>query len=284
MDTEDESDWATLLTVGVGHVIGIAVVIRGVQKFCCRRASTPNGAQSPGTAEVEHLQPQKLLSTSYLLWLGTGFVVNAHLFYLERIIHGLLATWTMNFLGIGWIIDGLLIPYYVSNFNTSRTTNTAPPDATRRRLLFHLPLLVFSATALLVATAVYLPSILHSVGVVDIDRLAAQTEVNPYDVLGIPYSAGLQEARSAYRKESLRWHPDRNHGCGKECEKKMSEITKAFELIKKRRAPAPEEKTWAKWLEGIGTDWEHVFQVLTAQTDGTGTSTTGSSKQERTDL
>ena len=70
--------------------------------------------------------------------------------------------------------------------------------------------------------------------------MRACSKVNPYELLGISSGASSSEAKSAYRTASLRWHPDRNPGlgpqrrllvssvrCGKECEDKMSEITKA---------------------------------------------------------
>merc|ERR1711865_1079772 len=91
--------------------------------------------------------------------------------------------------------------------------------------------------------------------------MGAQTEMNPYDVLGIQRSAALAEARTAYRKLSLKWHPDRNAGCGKECDHKMSEITKAFDLVK-RRQDTSVEKTWNSWMQEIGQDWWLVVGVV----------------------
>merc|ERR550525_231562 len=120
--------------------------------------------------------------------------------------------------------------------------------------------------ALVAGAGIFLPYGLHHLGVVDIDRIAAQTEQNPYDVLGIPRGASLAEAKTAYRKESLRWHPDRNIGCGKPCETKMSEITKAFDQIKKRRAPPPPDRTWEAWFRDVGSDWMAVLEVFQTST------------------
>lgn len=69
---------------------------------------------------------------SYVLWLNPFFP--AHHFYLQRLVHGccaqcnglregvqlewrLLALYTMNFLGCGWLLDAILMPYYVRSFN-----------------------------------------------------------------------------------------------------------------------------------------------------------------------
>merc|ERR1712113_643147 len=106
----------------------------------------------------------------------------------------------------------------------------------------------------------YTPYVLHRIGFVDIDRIAAQTVESPYDILGIPRDSDLLAAKNAYRKESLHWHPDRNVNCGKKCEDKMSDITRAFEQIKKRRAPPPVDQTWEKWAEGHISDWDNVFK------------------------
>eukprot|EP00913_Durusdinium_trenchii_P020682 g19423.t1 len=128
------------------------------------------------------------------------------------------------------------MPHYVRSFNALRCAPIAPYDNSRRRLLCHMPMFILAALAGLLAIVVYLPVTLHHFKVVDIDRIAAQTQVNPYELLGLSKGASSSEAKAAYRSASLQWHPDRNPGCGKECENKMSEITKAYDLIKKRQA------------------------------------------------
>jgi len=257
-----EDDDLLYAAVGLAHTIGIVIIGALCYRCCCRKAPQPLPHDAAATVGNDHLQPKKRLITGYVLLLCCGPVANAHHYYLGRIVHGLLATWTANFAGIGWLVDLVLLPYYVRRFNARYTAPDAPYDTSRRRLLCHLPMLVLITGATVLSVGLYLPSMLHHAGVLDIDRLAAQTEANPYDVLGIPHSAGLTEAKSAYRKESLRWHPDRNIGCGKPCEQKMSEITKAFDLVKKRRGPAPADRTWESWLEDIGSDWGHILEVL----------------------
>merc|ERR1712183_147681 len=123
-------------------------------------------------------------------------------------------------MGVGW--DAIRMPFYVHDFNKRRCAPNAPYDSSRRLLLLVLPFRILLVLCLLLVLVVYTPSLLHTAGVVDIDRLAAQTEVNPYELLGLGRNAGLQEAKSAYRKESLRWHPDRNPNCGQKCTDRMS--------------------------------------------------------------
>merc|ERR1712060_910414 len=138
--------------------------------------------------------------------------------------------------------------------NSKRAHPSAPADGSRRTLCCRVPLMLITLVGFLSGVVLYTPTLMHKAGIVDIDRIAAQTEENPYDILGIPQGADLATAKSAYRKESLRWHPDRNVGC-KDCERKMADITRAFDLIKRRRAPVGEEMTWEKWAEYLVSDW-----------------------------
>mmetsp|Transcript_99551 Transcript_99551/g.257254 ORF Transcript_99551/g.257254 Transcript_99551/m.257254 type:complete len:290 (+) Transcript_99551:80-949(+) len=274
----EDDDSLIGVVIGAAHIVAIGVLYCLCRRYCCgRKSSQPvQGAE----AEVEHLQPRKRLITSYLLLFGCG-LIGGHHFYLDRLVHGLLCLWTGNLMGVGWFLDAVLMPYYVHSFNSRRCAPTAPYDTSRRRLLCRLPLALVGAVTFLLVLVVRLPYALHVTGILDIDRLAAQTEVNPYDTLGIPRTATLAEAKSAYRKESLRWHPDRNHGCGKRCEGKMSEITKAFELIKRRRAPVTEARSWESWAQDLGNDWWHVLEAFSA---GTESSETKGKSSAKTDL
>merc|ERR1712183_254574 len=110
--------------------------------------------------------------------------------------------------------------------------------------------------------ALFTPQMLHTSGILDIERYAAQTKENPYTLLGLDGSASLKDARAAYHKMSRQWHPDKNPNCGQECDDKMSEITKAFELIKRKKAPSPEEATWENYFRDLGNDWMVVIEWL----------------------
>mmetsp|Transcript_19347 Transcript_19347/g.41142 ORF Transcript_19347/g.41142 Transcript_19347/m.41142 type:complete len:290 (-) Transcript_19347:38-907(-) len=263
-DLEDDEMFHA--AIGLAHVILMGSLLWCCcRSFCCRRArvEAQTGDATTLGVDVDHLQTQKKLSTSYLLWFAAGPIGNAHHFYLDRIVHGLVAVWTANFLCIGWVVDAVMMPYYVRSFNAGRTAQMAPTDTSSRRLLCRLPMMWLCLVAPVIGTALYGPYVLHSLGAVDIDRIAAQTQENPYDVLGITRGAGLSEAKSAYRTQSLRWHPDRNAGCGKKCEHKMGEIAKAYDLIKKRKAPSDSgEKTWESWVQDLGSDWWAVLEVI----------------------
>lgn len=50
-----------------------------------------------------------------------------------------------------------------------------------------------------------------------------------YEILGINKNASTAELKSAYRKQALKWHPDRNKSS--EADKKFKEINKAYEVL-----------------------------------------------------
>lgn len=55
--------------------------------------------------------------------------------------------------------------------------------------------------------------------------------VNHYTVLGVPRGASDAEIKKAYRKEALRWHPDKNPDNKAAAEKRFKEISQAFKVL-----------------------------------------------------
>lgn len=50
-----------------------------------------------------------------------------------------------------------------------------------------------------------------------------------YEILGVPKKATDAEIKTAYRKQALKWHPDRNKSAG--ASEKFKEINKAYEIL-----------------------------------------------------
>lgn len=51
-----------------------------------------------------------------------------------------------------------------------------------------------------------------------------------YDILGVSRDASQEEIKSAYRKQAMKYHPDRNQG-DKEAEEKFKQIAEAYEVL-----------------------------------------------------
>lgn len=53
-----------------------------------------------------------------------------------------------------------------------------------------------------------------------------------YNILGVSKSASQEEIKKAYRKQALRWHPDRHKGSNKKgAEEKFKKINQAYEVL-----------------------------------------------------
>lgn len=254
---KDEGVWRELSSSMKWIIIGWAIRA-GMNRW--RGTKGVVAAYEVTVITIDQLQSRRSLLSSYALW-AVGGLLGIHHFYLHRFIHGLLALWSLNFFGMGFFLDGMCMPAYVRRFNAC-CHDSAPLDRSRRTLCCRLPTMLLLIWGLSAGFIVHTPRILHFAGVLDIDRLSAQTEANPYDTLGIAYSASMADIKMGYRKASLKWHPDRNPGCGKECDNKMADIAKAFELVKRRKAPPPEDRTWDAWLRNLGSDWMMVADAI----------------------
>jgi len=54
---------------------------------------------------------------------------------------------------------------------------------------------------------------------------------NPYEVLQVDRTATREDIKAAYRREALRWHPDRNPG-DDEAEARFKDATEAYEILR----------------------------------------------------
>jgi len=86
-----------------------------------------------------------------------------------------------------------------------------------------------------------------------------------YETLGVNKGASDQEIKSAYRKQALKWHPDRNKSS--EAAAKFKEINKAFEILsdpkKKQMYDEYGESAFKQGGAGYGGGQQGPFRVYT---------------------
>jgi DnaJ family protein B protein 4 len=52
-----------------------------------------------------------------------------------------------------------------------------------------------------------------------------------YSILGVAKTASDDDIKKAYKKQALKWHPDRNPKNKEEAEKKFKELAEAYEVL-----------------------------------------------------
>ncbi|KAI0052308.1 DnaJ-domain-containing protein [Auriscalpium vulgare] len=74
---------------------------------------------------------------------------------------------------------------------------------------------------------------------------------NYYQLLGVSKDASDEEIKKAYKKQALKWHPDRNSG-SEEASKKFKEIAEAFEVLSDKQKRTIYDQFGEEGLKGGG--------------------------------
>lgn len=80
-----------------------------------------------------------------------------------------------------------------------------------------------------------------------------------YKILGVDKTASQDNIKKAFRKLSVKWHPDRNNG-SKEAETKFKEIAEAYEVLgdEAKRKEYDNPKTTFEFHSNGGPDFSHM--------------------------
>ncbi|KAJ1918289.1 DnaJ sub B member 6 [Mycoemilia scoparia] len=80
-------------------------------------------------------------------------------------------------------------------------------------------------------------------------------ELKYYDVLGVSPDATTDKIRQGYRKQSLRWHPDKNINNKEEAERKFKLISEAYEVLRDEKSRKIYDQYGEDGLKnGVGSD------------------------------
>lgn len=75
-----------------------------------------------------------------------------------------------------------------------------------------------------------------------------------YEILGIPHTATPDAIKRAYRKQALRWHPDKNRDNRAEAETRFKEISEAYRILSDPEKRAVYDRFGEEGLRMVGPD------------------------------
>mmetsp|Transcript_42318 Transcript_42318/g.116723 ORF Transcript_42318/g.116723 Transcript_42318/m.116723 type:complete len:310 (+) Transcript_42318:92-1021(+) len=217
---------------------------------CCHRSKkeeqvnriehvTVDGKQCP----IEGLRRKKSVTITFMLWYCAG-LVGAHHFFLDRIVHGFLCVFTLNFFFVGYFSDLLLIPYYVKKYN-EQTSHVALQERSTTGFFCRVALVwvvVFVCTCVFVFLA---PGALENVGIIDFHVERSGLNKNPYDIVGVPRGTPFQDVKTKYSD---------SRACDNECKKAFKYFKGEKEKLARARRRGRQNRK-----EDEDSEWVRTF-------------------------
>jgi DnaJ-class molecular chaperone len=81
------------------------------------------------------------------------------------------------------------------------------------------------------------------------------SDVNYYDVLGVPKGASEADIKKAFRKMAIKWHPDKNRDIPDEASRKFQAIGEAYDVLSDLEKRAIYDQYGVDGLrDGVSTD------------------------------
>lgn len=148
---------------------------------------------------------------------------------------------TFGFFLLGGLLDFFLIPVYVWRHNHrmhGKAAHTSGVTKVYMQGLAQLIRVVSTSCLFLVVIFTITPRLVEFFADVDLGEGLTdegRLQQSPYALLGVSKFASTAEIRTAFLKESRKWHPDRNQQCP-ECHDRMTQLNKAFEKLRKKGA------------------------------------------------
>jgi hypothetical protein len=133
------------------------------------------------------------------------------------------------------VIDLICLPYYVISFNKKCTNATlAVHDYSFRRIIINL----FMVPAIFLCCLGFLFfSVPPAYEFVTNSYLGeGKPEKNPYSVIGVSSTDSMETIKKAFKKLSMKYHPDKNPNNQEEAKERMAELNSAMDKIKKGAA------------------------------------------------